>query len=176
MQYLQILKKDKLFFFALSIGLSIVGAILYPFCVKDLYYYYFTPDFDMYVGNVYASLGIVFLMFPSLWFFYIPKISQYIFILLDMKKPVLVENTVVGLKKPSTEAFDLYKQGTEDENDFHYIWLVEDEKGKKMKMLFFKDVFAFAGKTINHSYKVTYFQHSKVLVKVECQSKNTGDG
>ena len=36
-----------------------------------------------------------------------------------------------------------------------------------MKMIYFKNVFSFVGKTIGHTYEVTYYKHSKVVVDVK---------
>ena len=167
MKYLKTLKKDKFGMFILSLC-AIVGIVLYFKHSFNAVYNYFTyGDNGLWSGDVGQSLIILIFGLPSILMFYLPKIFEYIGILIDIKHPELMKETVVSLTKPETTVFDRYKPGTKDENDIYYIWKVQNEKGKKMKMIYFKNVFSFVGKTIEHTYEVTYYKHSKVVVDVK---------
>ena len=88
---------------------------------------------------------------------------------------MLIKEIIVSCEKPDTHVFDLYMLGINKENDLYYVWKVKNVNGKKMKMVYLKGVFSFIGKTIGHTYEVTYYKHSKVIVDVKKikQKENT---
>lgn len=171
MNYLKILKKDKLLFFITSIFVIVVTMYAFPTAIKDIILIFggHSEDAHGYQINIFEKLFLAIFSIPALYIMWIPKVKEYIGILSDIKKPILVEEKVVALNKPINELFDNYKPGTVDENDYRYVWKVQRAEGKprKMKVLIFKDVCNLKGKVVGHTYKITYYKRSKVVVKIE---------
>ena len=167
MEYLKVLKKDKLGMLLISIFTAILGILLLKRSFLVVYNYFTYGDNGLWSGDFGQSLIILIFAVPTILMYDLPKLFEYIGILVDIKRSEMIKETVVSLAKPETTVFDRYKPGTKDENDIYYIWKVKNEKGKKMKMIYFKNVFSFVGKTIEHTYEVTYYKHSKVVVDVK---------
>ena len=167
MEYLKTLKKDKFGMFAFSIITAILTIVILKSCFTTVYNYFTFGDTGSWTGDVGQSLFISVFGLPMIVFFDIPKITEYIGIIVDINRSELTTKTVVSLSKPESKAFDNNRSKTNEKNSFYYIWKVKNEKGKKMKMTCFKDVFSFTGKTIGHTYEVTYYKHSKVIVDVK---------
>lgn len=169
MDYLKILKKDKLLFFIISICVIIMTIYVFPNAIGDVFLFFggHSEDAHGHQINIFEKLFLAIFSIPALYIMWVPKVKEYIGILLDIKKPILVEEQVVALNKPINEPFDNYKPGTVDENDYRYIWKVQRENRRKMKMLIFKDVCNLKGKVVGHTYKITYYKRSKVIVKIE---------
>ena len=166
MEYLKILKKDKLGMFIFSLC-SIIGIVLFfkrSFIV--VYNYFAYGDMGLWSGDVGQCIVILIGGIPAIICYFL-KIIEYIEILSDIKRQQLITEVVVSLSKPDVTAFDRYKPGKKDENDIYYVWKVKNEKEKKLKMIYFKNVFSFVGKTISHTYEVTYYKYSKVIVDVK---------
>lgn len=166
MEYLELLKQNK----KNSFIFSLIALILTPICVvlaSSELYKFFILGVEDYYRNI---LGCIFLTVVPFLVFFLgiePSLALYINVLIDLKNKELVEEIVVGLKKPNDAGvldgfFNIGKV-----SKFYNAWKVHNEKGKKFDLLFFKDVFPFSGKTTGYSYKVTYYKHSKLIVKIE---------
>ena len=167
MEYLKILKKDKLGMFIFSLCSTIAIILYFRRSFITVCNYFINGDKGLWTGDVGQCMIVLICGLPAIVMFYFPKILEFIQILSDIKKPQVITEVVISLTKPNTTTFDRHKPGTKDENDIYYIWKVKNEKGKKMKMIYFKNVFSFVGKTIGHTYEVTYYKHSKVVVDVK---------
>lgn len=167
MEYLKILKKDKFGMFAFSIFTAILVILFLKNSLITVYNYFVFGDDGLWVGDFGQSLIILIFGLPTIIMFDLPKIFEYIGILVDIKNSELITKTVVSISKPVVVSFDKNKLVTKEENKSYYVWKVKNEKGKKMKMICFENVFSFVGKTIGHTYEVTYYKHSKVIVDVK---------
>ncbi|MBO5332864.1 MAG: hypothetical protein J6B37_01980 [Clostridia bacterium] len=167
MEHLKILRKDKKCAFWIVTSFTILLVVLYPICIKNIYSYLLTTYNEVPTTGFLDSLYIVFMAVPFVSVICVPRIVQYISILIDIKKGTSIKEIIVSCEKPDTRVFDLYMLGVNKENDMYYVWKVKDENGKKMKMIYLKGVFSFVGKTIGHTYEVTYYKHSKVIVDVK---------
>ena len=166
MEHLNALKKDKLGRFILSLCAIIGIALFFRRSFTVVYNYFSYGDVGLWSGDIGQSIIILIGGIPAIILYFF-DILNFIRILSDIKKPQVITEVVISLTKPNTTTFDRHKPGTKDENDIYYIWKVKNEKGKKMKMIYFKNVFSFVGKTIGHTYEVTYYKHSKVVVDVK---------
>lgn len=167
MRYLSVLKKDKFGMFVFSIFSTIAIIIFLRRSFTVVCNYFISGDMGLWTGDVGQCLIILIGGIPAIVLFYLPKIFEYVLILVDMNHSELITKTVVSLNKPESKAFDKHRSVTNGKNNFYYIWKVKNEKGKKMKTIYFEDVFSFVGKTIGHTYKITYYKHSKVIVDVK---------
>lgn len=167
MGFLYVLKKDKLGMFIFSLCSTIAIILYFRRSFITVYNYFINGDKGLWTGDVGQCVIVLICGLPAIVMFYFPKILEFIKILIDIKKAQVITDVVISLSKPDATTFDRYKSRTKDENDIYYIWKVENKKGKKMKMIYFKNVFSFIGKTIGHTYEVTYYKHSKVIVDVK---------
>lgn len=167
MKYLQVLKKDKLGMLLFSIFTMILVILLFRRSYVVVYNYFTNGDIGLWTGDFGQSLIILIFGLPTILMFDLPKIIQYIGILVDIKRSATIKEIVVSHNKPQVTLVDRHKSGNKEDNDSYYVWEVKNSNDKKMKMIFFDEVFSFTGKTIGHSYEVTYYKHSKVIVDVK---------
>ncbi len=166
MEYLELLKQNKKYSFIFSL----IALILTPICVvlaSSELYKFFVLGVEDYYRNILGCIYLTVVPFPIFFLGIEPSLALYINVLIDLKKKELVEEIVVGLKKPNEAGVldEIFHKGKLSK--FYNAWKVHNEKGKKIYLFFFKDVFPFSGKTTGYSYKVTYYKHSKLIVKIE---------
>ena len=167
MRYLYVLKKDKLGMFIISLCSTIAIILYFRRSFIMVCNYFINGDKGLWTGDIGQCLIVLAGGLPAIAIFYLPKILEFIRILIDTKHPQLITEVVVSYSKPNVTLFDMHKPGTKEENDVYYIWKVKNKNGKKLKMIYFKNIFSFVGKTIGHTYEVTYYKHSKVIVDVK---------
>lgn len=167
MKYLQFLKKDKLGMLLFSVFTAILVILLLKRSFLVVYNYFTNGDTGLWIGDFGQSLIILIFGLPTILMYDLPKLIEYIGILVDIKRSKTIKEIVVPYNTPQLTIANRHKSGTKKVDDSYYIWKVKNGNNKKMKMIFFDEVFSFTGKTIGHKYEVTYYKHSKVIVDVK---------
>lgn len=147
-----------------SMVIIISCPLMYALCAENLCDYF---TFDVNVPFIEVCMSIVCALgfFPTCCLF-MPCAAEYLYALLDFKKKIIIEDTVVSLSNPKSNA-SILKSEPKNKNTFYYIWRVRNGHNEKLKLFLFKDIFWFTGKTIGFTYKVSYFKYSKIIVKIE---------
>lgn len=173
MDKLVVSRKKKLGGFILSCFVVFCIIYIYPICLYSVCELVFNDNGVFSSGrNFLDDLIVVVFALPGS----IPwciRIKEYICILLDIKSRKLMTCKVKGCGKPTVEFLDTL--ASRNQNDMYYYWKAKDNLNKKYKFMIFKDVSGLKGKTIKHSYNVTYYKYSKIVTSIEKTDRKTGD-
>ncbi len=165
MEKLVVCRKKKTGMFVLSCFVILAIIYIYPICFSSIYklVFYNTYPADR---NLLNDLLIVLLGVPGSlpWCF---LIKEYICILLDIKIRKQTTVTVKGCGKPELQLFGTYVPGTEIKNNSYFYWKAKDDSDKKYRFIIFQDENNLKGKTMKHSYNVTYYKYSKIVTDIE---------
>lgn len=165
MDKLEVCRKKKSGMFLLSCFVFLGIIYIYPICFFSVYKLFFHNDYPV-DRNLLDDLIIVLLALPGSLPWLI-RIKEYICILLDIRIKKLTTIKVKGCGKPTVEFFDTHVPGTENKNDIYFYWKAIDDSNKKHKFIIFQDANILKGKTTKHSYYVTYYKHSKIVINIE---------
>lgn len=165
MDKLYICRKKKRGMFLLAC-FGVLGFIyFYPECFSYVYGLFFHstyPD-DRNLLDDLKFLVLVLLACP-LWFV---LVKEYICILLDIKMKKQITTKVKGRGRPELNFFDTHIPGSDNKDDIYFYWKAIDDSGKKYKFILFQEENNLKGKTVKHSYNVTYYKHSKIVTNIE---------
>ena len=170
MDRLKVCRKKKTGMFLLSCFIVFCIIYIYPICFLSICKLLFLNGNSYLVDrNLLDDLIVVVFALPGS----IPwciRIKEYFCILLDIKKQKKMTVRVRGCEKPSTETFDTYVPG--NENNIYFYWKAKDVSNKKYKFLLFKDLNILKGKTTKHNYVVTCYKYSKIITSIEKMPSN----
>ncbi len=146
---------------------------IYPECFSYVYalFVHNTYPVDRNLLDDLKFLVLVILAIP-LW---LVLIKEYICVLLDIKKNEQMTVKVKGMGKPELNFFDTHIPGSNRKEDIYYYWKAIDSVGKKYKFIVFSEENNLKGKTIKHSYNVTFYKYSKIVTNIEKDNSKTGD-
>lgn len=163
MEYLNILKKDRRFLFIVFCVFFICAI---PFFFMDLNILINARDSSYTSSDISQALKMV-VSFSAFLVVDIPSNKFFFSLMLDIKVKKECTASVNFIKvKPSR--FYNYIPGTKSENDYFYKCYLKTNKGKRMKIIIFKDLMEeIKEKTDNHTYSVTYYRYSKVATHIE---------
>ena len=112
------------------------------------------------------DLKFLFVCFNCIFFVFIPRVIEFIKILLDLifKKQKTI--TVTGIKKPKAPW---------DMREDYVIFYAKGSAKLPQKFVVFKDVYSLKGKKVDNTYEVTYYVFSKVVTDMKkCKGTNQG--
>lgn len=165
-----LMKKRGMFILSCFVVFSIV--CIYPICFLSVYKLFFYSGTDYSIDrNLLDDLIIVLFAFPGSlpWCIHI---KEYVGILLDIKMKKQITTKAKGRGRPELNFFDTHIPGSDNKDDIYFYWKAIDDSGKKYKFILFQEENNLKGKTVKHSYNVTYYKHSKIVTNIErCQGK-----
>jgi len=164
MKYLKLWIKKQRNIAIFSMAIIISCPLMYSLFAEILCDY-FIFDVNVPFIEVCSSIVCALGFFPTCCLF-MPCAAEYIYVLLDFKKKIIIDDTVVSLSNPKSNA-SILKSGPANKNTLYYIWRVRNSNNEKLKLFLFNEIFSFTGKTIGFTYKVSYFKYSKIIVKIE---------
>ncbi len=103
------------------------------------------------------DLKFLFVCFNCIFLVFIPRVTEFIKILLDLIFKKEKTKKVVGIKKPK-EPWDM--------RDDYVFFYAKDSSKYHHKFVVFKDVYLLKGKKVNNTYEVTYYTFSKVVTDI----------
>ena len=163
MEYLKILKKDRLSLFILFWAVFICSI---PFFIRDLNILINAQSSSYTTSDISSALKMV-IIFPIFFLLDVPSNKFFFSLLLDIKMQKQCTASV-QLIKAETSIFYGYVPGRKSKNDYFYRCIFKPDNGKRIKIIVFKDLTEdIKGKIENHTYSVTYYKYSKVAAKLE---------
>ncbi len=165
MDKLYICRKKKRGMFLLVCFCALCYIYTFPYCFYYVYELFFHSTYQA-GRNLLDDLKVLVLGLPvfPLWFI---LIKEYIFILLDIKIKKQITTKVMGRGKPELNFFDTHIPGSDNKDDIYFYWKAIDDSGKKYKFILFQEENNLKGKTVKHSYNVTYYKYSKIVTNIE---------
>ena len=165
MDKLYICRKKKRGMFLLVCFCALCYVYTFPYCFYYVYELFFHSTYQA-GRNLLDDLKFLVLVLLAcpLWFI---LVKEYICILLDIKMKKQITTKAKGRGRPELNFFDTHIPGSDNKDDIYFYWKAIDDSGKKYKFILFQEENNLKGKTVKHSYNVTYYKHSKIVTNIE---------
>lgn len=146
---------------------SLLNLLLFSF-FGEYIFEYFKNSAPIGSFSHTQDLKFLFVCFNCIFLVFIPRVTEFIKLLLDLILKKQKTIIVTGIKKTKSPW---------DMREDYVIFYGKGSAKLARKFVVFKDVYSLKGKKVNNTYEITYYAFSKVVIDMKkCAYKRTNQG